>query len=92
MTYDHIMVRFGELSTKGKNKKDFIRVLANNIKNSLRDFSNVSIETRFDHIYVVLNGNDPEPIIEVLQDVSGIHSLSLVIKQILILKTLKRFL
>ena len=74
------MVRFGELSTKGKNKKDFIRVLANNIKNALRDFSNVSIETRFDHIYVVLNGNDPEPIIEVLQDVSGIHSLSLVYK------------
>lgn len=80
MTYDHIMVRFGELSTKGKNKKDFIRVLANNIKNALRDFSNVSIETRFDHIYVVLNGNEPEPIIEVLQDVSGIHSLSLVYK------------
>ncbi len=80
MTYDHIMVRFGELSTKGKNKKDFIRVLANNIKNALRDFSNISIETRFDHIYVVLNGNDPEPIIEVLQDVSGIHSLSLVYK------------
>lgn len=80
MTYDHIMVRFGELSTKGKNKKDFIRVLANNIKNALRDFSNVSIETRFDHIYVVLNGNDPQPIIEVLQDVSGIHSLSLVYK------------
>ena len=80
MTYDHIMVRFGELSTKKKNKKDFIRVLANNIKNALRDFSNVSIETRFDHIYVVLNGNDPEPIIEVLQDVSGIHSLSLVYK------------
>ena len=80
MTYDHIMVRFGELSTKGKNKIDFIRVLANNIKNALRDFSNVSIETRFDHIYVVLNGNNPEPIIEVLQDVSGIHSLSLVYK------------
>jgi len=80
MTYDHIMVRFGELSTKGKNKKDFIRVLANNIKNALAEFSNLNIETRFDHIYVVLNGNDPEPVIEVLKDVSGIHSLSLVYK------------
>lgn len=80
MTYDHIMVRFGELSTKGKNKKDFIRVLARNIKNALLEFSNLTIETRFDHIYVVLNGNDPEPVIEVLQDVSGIHSLSLVYK------------
>ena len=34
MIYDHIMVRFGELSTKGKNKTDFIRTLAKNIKNA----------------------------------------------------------
>ena len=80
MTYNHIMVRFGELSTKGKNKKDFIRVLAKNIKNALSDYTNLDIETRFDHIYVVLNGQEPEPIISVLQDVSGIHSLSLVYK------------
>ena len=80
MTYNHIMVRFGELSTKGKNKKDFIRVLAKNIKNALSDYPNLGIETRFDHIYVVLNGQEPEPIISVLQDVSGIHSLSLVYK------------
>ena len=80
MTYDHIIVRFVELSTKGKNKKDFIRVLARNIKNTLSDYPNLVIETRFDHIYVVLNGQDPAPIIELLQDVSGIHSLSLVYK------------
>lgn len=80
MTYNHIMVRFGELSTKGKNKKDFIRVLAKNIKNALSEYPNLDIETRFDHIYVVLNGQEPEPIISVLQDVSGIHSLSLVYK------------
>ena len=80
MTYNHIMVRFGELSTKGKNKKDFIRVLASNIKNALTEYPSLDIETRFDHIYVVLNGQEPEPIIEILQDVSGIHSLSLVYK------------
>ena len=80
MTYNHIMVRFGELSTKGKNKKDFIRVLASNIKNALTEYPSLDIETRFDHIYVVLNGQEPEPIIGILQDVSGIHSLSLVYK------------
>jgi len=80
MTYDHIMVRFGELSTKGKNKKEFIRVLARNIKNALSDVNGLEYQTRFDHIYVKLNGQDPMPIIEVLQDVSGIHSLSLVLK------------
>ena len=34
--YNHILVRFGELSTKGKNKKDFIKRLLVNVKNALR--------------------------------------------------------
>ena len=80
MTYDHIMVRFGELSTKGKNKKDFIRILGKNIKSALSDYPNLGVEVRYDHIYVKLNGEDYAPIIEILQDVSGIHSLSLVYK------------
>ena len=80
MIYDHIMVRFGELSTKGKNKSDFIRVLAKNIKNALSDFSNLEIISRYDHIYVKLNDNNPEKVIEILQDVSGIQALSLVLK------------
>ena len=46
MNYDHIMVRFGELNTKGKNKKEFIRTLAVNIKNALKDFKELSFETR----------------------------------------------
>ena len=78
ITYDHIMIRFGELSTKGKNKKDFIRTLADNVKNALKDWPELSFETRYDHIYVGLNGLDYEPVIERLQDVSGIHALSLV--------------
>ncbi len=80
MIFDHIMVRFGELSTKGKNKKDFIRVLAHNIKNALDEYTDLDYDVRYDHIYVKLNENDPYPIIEILQDVSGIHSLSLVVK------------
>ena len=80
MKYDHIMVRFGELSTKGKNKSDFIKALAKNIRSSLSDFKDVEIITRFDHIYVKLNDNDPLRVIEVLQDVSGIQGLSLVLK------------
>ena len=77
VSYDYIMVRFGELSTKGKNKKDFIHTLFLNIKHALKDYD-VKVESRFDHIYVYLNGNEYEPIIERLQDVSGIQGLSLV--------------
>lgn len=36
VVYDHILVRYGELSTKGKNKKDFISKLLGNVKNALR--------------------------------------------------------
>lgn len=81
MKYDHIMVRFGELNTKGKNKKEFIRTLAVNIHNALKDFPNLSFETRYDHIYVGLNNEDYKPVLERLQDVSGIHALSLVYKE-----------
>lgn len=52
ISYDYIMVRFGELSTKGKNKKDFIKVLGDNIKHALKDFSNLTIDVRRDHIYI----------------------------------------
>ena len=80
MIYDHIMVRFGELYTKGKNRHDFIVILGRNIKNALSNFSNVEIDVRYDHIYVVLNGEDPDQVLDVLKDVSGIYALSLVIK------------
>ena len=78
INYDHIMVRFGELNTKGKNKKEFIKQLAINIKNALRDFKDLSFETRYDHIYVGLNNTPYEPVLECLQGVSGIYALSLV--------------
>ena len=78
ISYDHIMVRFGELSTKGKNKVDFIRTLYKNILRALKDFSGLETYMRHDHIYVVLHGADHMPVIERLQDVSGIQGLSLV--------------
>ena len=80
MKYDHIMVRFGELSTKGKNKNEFIKILAKNIASALSDFSDIGIIVRYDHIYVKLNDNDPLRVIEILKDVSGIQGLSLVLK------------
>lgn len=76
--YDHIMVRFGELSTKGKNKKDFVHLLYKNIKHALKDFSSIEVEQRFDHIYVKINDENYEELIARLRDVSGIQGMSLV--------------
>ena len=32
MDYNVVIIRFGEMNTKGKNKKDFINTLARSIK------------------------------------------------------------
>ena len=78
INYSHIMVRFGELSTKGKNKKDFIRILAENIKRGLKEFIKLTYEVRYDHIYIALNETPYDPVINLLKDISGIRSVSLV--------------
>ena len=76
--YDYIMIRFGELSTKGKNKRQFIHLLFSNIKHALKDFSSIELEERYDHIYVKINDENYEDIITRLQDISGIQAMSLV--------------
>ena len=73
-----LMVRFGELSTKGKNKKDFINVLSKNIRHALKNFSTLAFETRYDHIYVFLHDENLKEVLEILQGVSGISGISLV--------------
>ena len=75
-----IMVRYGELSTKGKNRNDFIRLLADNIKRMLKKFTNLTYEVRRDHIYIHLNGENYEEIASLLKDVSGASSFSVVYK------------
>ncbi|MCF0117055.1 MAG: tRNA 4-thiouridine(8) synthase ThiI [Bacilli bacterium] len=80
MKTERIMIRFGELSTKGKNKKDFIFQLGNNIRHALKDYKKLKYVIQMDHIYIDLNGEDEDAIITRLQDVSGIHSFSLVSK------------
>lgn len=74
--YNHILVRFGELSTKGKNKKDFIKRLLHNMKNALRNFDKLTYERAHDRLYVILNGEDPEEVCAILEHVFGISSFS----------------
>lgn len=81
MIYDSIMVRYGELSLKGKNKKDFINTLSENIKMSLLDMQELSFEKQYDRFYVVLNEfSDVDEILNRLSKIPGIHNFSLVKK------------
>ena len=80
LTYDKLMIHYGELSLKGKNRKHFIDILLRNIKHALKHFSALSYVARHDHTYISLNGENPQPILNILADISGIHAISPVIK------------
>ncbi|WP_374724499.1 tRNA uracil 4-sulfurtransferase ThiI [Calidifontibacillus erzurumensis] len=80
MEYDHILVRYGEMSLKGRNRSRFEQALKQNIKQKLKDFPNITVNRTRDHIYIVLNGEDHVKIMEILKGVFGIQSFSLAIK------------
>lgn len=80
ITYDHILVRYGELSTKGKNKKDFIKRLQHNVRNALKVFDRLEYKATHDRLYILLNGEDAHAIKDVLQHVFGISSFSFAVK------------
>ncbi|EQB35696.1 MULTISPECIES: tRNA uracil 4-sulfurtransferase ThiI [Virgibacillus] len=80
MQYDHILIRYGEMALKGKNIKQFIIRLQENIQDKLRDFSNIKVKRTQGRMFILLNGHDPEPIINKCKNIFGIQSLSLAIK------------
>lgn len=69
-----IIVTFGELSTKGKNIMNFIRLLGKNITRILSSFSCVEINVQRDHIYILFDEKDEKEIINKLSLVPGISS------------------
>ena len=80
MKYDYILVRFGELTTKGKNRKSFTQKLLGNIKKSLEDYPRLKYQLTFDRIYIYLNDENETEVCDRLQKVFGIHSFSLCLK------------
>jgi tRNA uracil 4-sulfurtransferase len=80
MEFDHILVRYGEISLKGKNRKHFINQLKKNLKRKLSQFKNVHIIRTRDRMYIKLNGEDHEQILDKCKDVFGIQSLNVAIR------------
>lgn len=71
-----LLIRYGELSTKGRNKKAFTQRLARNIKRCLVDFPQIKVHPEYDFMYVDLNGADVWQVIDLLKPVFGIQSFS----------------
>lgn len=76
-----IMIRYGELSTKGKNINFFIDTLGRNVKNALAgSFPQAETSWFRDRMYVELNGESADDVIERLKDIFGIQTMSPVLQ------------
>lgn len=51
-----IMIRYGELSTKGKNKRKFVATLGRNIREALGEYPEIKINQQHDFMFMELNG------------------------------------
>lgn len=80
MQYDHLLISYDEIALKGNNKKQFILKLQENIQRKLHAFPQAKVKRTQGRMLILLNGYEPEPIIQVVKSVFGIHSIRLAIK------------
>ena len=80
MLYDRILIKYGELSIKGKNKKIFISQMIKTIKKKCAKLEHLTYDKRYDRFYILLNGEDEQEVGNCLNKVFGLHSYSLAVK------------
>ncbi|WP_430784756.1 tRNA uracil 4-sulfurtransferase ThiI [Virgibacillus flavescens] len=80
MEFDHILIRYGEMALKGKNRKKFYSKLQDNLRNVLVEFDGIKVKRTQGRMFVHLHGQDPEPVMKKCKEVFGIQSLSLALK------------
>lgn len=76
----YFLIHYGELGTKGGNRRLFIKELAKNIRHSIKGFPHASLTYDHDHAYVEIGDEDEQLLLKRLMDVSGIQKISLVKK------------
>ncbi|WP_052255929.1 tRNA uracil 4-sulfurtransferase ThiI [Salinicoccus sp. YB14-2] len=75
MKYDHILVRYGEMTLKSRNRKFFVSALRKRMNRALEDMD-VHIKANRDRAYIVINDEDAYDVIDKLKLISGILSVS----------------
>ncbi|WP_107838065.1 tRNA uracil 4-sulfurtransferase ThiI [Metasolibacillus meyeri] len=77
MIFKEILIRYGELSTKGRNKNDFIRRLRENIRYSFTDIWPLKIRAERDRMFIEIENDEKyEVLMQRLPEVFGIQSFS----------------
>lgn len=81
MNYDHILVRYGELTLKTGNRNMFVNKLKANIKSRLMPLQGYKVRANRDRMYIdVHEGSDIEEMMSRIQTVFGVHSVSPVVR------------
>ncbi|MCE5672760.1 tRNA 4-thiouridine(8) synthase ThiI [Staphylococcus pseudintermedius] len=81
MIYDHILVRYGELTLKGGNRKTFVSQLRSNVKRALMPLKGYEVKANRDRMYIQLELEaDIEEMMTRISKVFGVHSISPVLK------------
>ncbi|ARJ50005.1 tRNA uracil 4-sulfurtransferase ThiI [Staphylococcus lutrae] len=81
MKYDHILVRYGELTLKGGNRKTFVSQLRSNVKRALMPLKGYEVKANRDRMYIQLEPEaDIETMMSRISKVFGVHSISPVLK------------
>ncbi|MCG1994141.1 tRNA 4-thiouridine(8) synthase ThiI [Staphylococcus epidermidis] len=77
MQFDHLLVRYGELTLKGTNRKMFVNQLKDNVKRALIPLRGYHLKGKRDRMYIELSPEaDINEIIHRLSKVYGIKSIS----------------
>ena len=77
MIWKEILIRYGELSTKGRNKNDFINRLRDNVRYSFHDIMPLKIRAERDRMFIEIENQEKmDVLMERLPEVFGIQSFS----------------
>lgn len=80
MKYDRILIRYGELSTKGRNRNKFVDKLKRSINRVIRNFPTATIEADRERMYIILGEEKVDDIVKGLKNIFGIQSFSPAVK------------
>ncbi|WP_053375470.1 tRNA uracil 4-sulfurtransferase ThiI [Paenibacillus sp. FJAT-27812] len=76
MLYDQIVLRYGDLMVKGRNRNKFEKRMLDQVKQALLPYEHITYFKSFGRLFVKLNGHPYGPVADRLKDLFGIVSLS----------------
>jgi tRNA uracil 4-sulfurtransferase len=77
MKWKEILIRYGELSLKGRNRNQFVRKLKNNIKDAMTGLQSVQLRAERDRMFLLADDEDDmKEALERLPHIFGIQSFS----------------